>query len=455
MSDSQSPPSPALHELIALHKIIQSSDFGSWLWEPETDTLYVNAQYVRMLGYAEGAFPQHVSAWEALIHPDEREHVVRTQRSVLADPTLGDTFESRYRLRNALGEYVWILGRGFVLHRNETGLATRVSGMHISLKALEAAMEREMLQHERMRFALEACGDGLWDWNTENGEVYFSPRYAAMLDYAPENFPQHVSSWVSRVHPDDYTRTVEKQYAHILTPENGDHFECVYRFLAADGQYKWILGRGKVMRRDASGKATRIVGVHTDITEMRTTQEKLTKLLNHDSLTQLYSRYYFDALLEKLRVEDYPVSVIYADVDGLKLINDHMGHSHGDTLLRTAAELLRESMPYDATIGRIGGDEFAVLLLNCTAPDAQDVLLAVQQSLDAYNGEDKHMPVYVTMGLVTVEEVLPSHKLMAMADKAMLQNKHSQRQQRHARLKAWIEKTTGQKVNDTDPRTCL
>lgn len=453
--EPQSPSSPSLHELIALHRLILSSDFGSWLWEPETDALYVNEQYVRMLGYSVGSFPQHISAWEDLIHPEEREHVVRTQRSVLTGPTLGDSFESRYRLRNAAGEYVWILGRGFVLHRNAAGLATRVSGMHISIKALEAAMEKEMLQHERMRFALEACCDGLWDWNTENGEVYFSPRYATVLNYTPDSFPQHVSSWVSRVHPDDYSRTVEKQYAHVLIPENGDHFECVYRFLAADNEYKWILGRGKVIRRDATGKATRIVGLHTDITELRNTQEKLTKLLNHDSLTQLYSRYYFDSLLDQLCVADYPVSVIYVDVDGLKLINDYLGHSTGDQLLITAADILRESLPYDATIGRIGGDEFAVLLLNCTAPDAENILQATRQALDAYNADGTRMPVFITLGLVTAEKAIPAHKLMAKADKAMLYNKHNQRRLTHPRLKAWIEKTTGQAVNDTDIRTCL
>lgn len=449
MPESQTPASPSVHELIALHKLILSSDFGSWLWEPETDTLYVNAQYVHMLGYPVGSFPKHLSAWEELIHPEERERVVRTQRSVLINPALGDSFESRYRLRNAAGEYVWILARGFVMCRNAEGMATRVSGMHISLTALKAATEAEMLQYERMHFALEACGDGLWDWDVESGGVYFSPRYTSMMDYAPGNFPQHVSSWVSRVHPDDYNRTVEKQYAHVLTPESGDSFECVYRFLAADGQYKWILGRGKVIRRDANGKGTRIVGLHTDITEMRNTQDRLMKLLNHDSLTQLYSRYYFDALLEQLQGDNYPVSVIYADVDGLKLINDHMGHGDGDTLLRAAADLLREALPYDAIIGRIGGDEFAVLLHNCAASDAKEVLDAVQQALDAYNADDTRMPVYITMGLFTAEEEMPIHKLMAKADKAMLRNKHSQRQQAHARIKAWLKKTIGQAVSDT------
>ena len=441
-----------MHEQVALYNMVLASDFGSWLWEPETEALFFNVQYMEMLGYQAQQFPYHISTWEQLIHPDDRQKTIESQRMVLADPLLGDSFESRFRMLSASGEYVGILGRGFVICRNEKGAALRVSGMHIALKALEATVELEALQQDRMHFALDACGDGLWDWNAESGEVYYSPQYIAMLDYSPEDFPPHVHSWSSRVHPDDYASTVEKQYAYIATPDNGDVFECVYRFLDGKGRYRWLLGRGKVIRRDEQGRGTRIVGLHTDITTLRSTQERLTLMLHHDSLTRLHSRYFFDSMLEQLRGEDYPVSIIFADVDGLKLVNDYLGHAAGDSLLIDAAALLRVALPPHAVTGRVGGDEFAMLLRNCPAEEAQKMLESIEKSLHTQQAKFEAIPIYMALGLVTAEEEMPVHKLMALADKAMMFNKSSNRQERRVCLKAWIEKKTGQPVNGQDNR---
>lgn len=99
----------------------------------------------------------------------------------------------------------------------------------------------------------------------------------------------------------------------------------------------------------------RTVGLHTDITELKRTQDRLAFLVNHDTLTGLYSRYSFEQTFQSLTESDEPVSLIYADVDGLKLVNDNLGHNEGDALLTSAAQLLCESVRADDISARVGG----------------------------------------------------------------------------------------------------
>lgn len=441
-----------VNDILSIHNVLLSSDFGIWLWEPGTGTLYFNAQYMSMLGYEHTAFPFHISTWEQLIHPEDRAKTVHMQVELLADPAKGDSFESRFRFLAASGEYVWILGKGFVLCRDENGHAIRVSGMHVDLMNLTRSLDALATEHDRMTFALEAARDGLWDWNPETGDVYFSPRYISMLGYTEEEFPPHVDSWVKHVHPDDLKASVEMQYAHISNPHAGDMFECTYRFRAADGSYKWILGRGKVTRRNSQGVGTRVVGLHTDITELRETQETLSQLLNLDTLTRLYSRFFFDCALSSLQDQDYPASLIFGDLDGLKLVNDTMGHAAGDTLLVTAASLLRESVGRNTVVARLGGDEFAVLLRGCPEDKAADILERIQNTFDRHNAATADLPVFISLGVISAARPISGHRLLAMADSNMLCAKSRQRMANHMQLRLWIEEKTGQPITSVDPR---
>ena len=167
---------------------------------------------------------------------------------------------------------------------------TRVTGMHIDRNAGDALVHDFAMQHERMRLALEAARDGILDWTPATGEAYFSPRYLAMCGYIPADFPPHIDSWTKRIHPDDLDIAVNRQRELIDSPTHGDMYECIYRFRTIHGDYKWMLGRSKIIARDRNGKALRIIGLHTDITELRNRQESLTHLINHDTLTGLYSR---------------------------------------------------------------------------------------------------------------------------------------------------------------------
>ncbi|MBF0482373.1 MAG: PAS domain S-box protein [Desulfovibrionaceae bacterium] len=133
----------------------------------------------------------------------------------------------------------------------------------------QALAERE----ERFTLAMAASKDGIWDWNVSTGEVYYSPAYTAMLGYPGRTLPPHVDSWSDLIHPGDKAAALQ---ANMDCIENRrDDFTVEFRMRAADGDWRWILGRGKAIARDGDGRAVRLVGTHTDITELKRAGERL------------------------------------------------------------------------------------------------------------------------------------------------------------------------------------
>ena len=128
---------------------------------------------------------------------------------------------------------------------------------------------------ERLKFAMQGTTDGIWDWNFETDEVYFSERLETMLGYAVGSFPPNVEPWKRMIHPDDRDRVVKAVTTHLKG--DSDLYETEYRLKTKAGDWLWILDRGKVVKRDRDGKALRMVGAYTDISERKHVEEQLYK----------------------------------------------------------------------------------------------------------------------------------------------------------------------------------
>jgi diguanylate cyclase (GGDEF)-like protein/PAS domain S-box-containing protein len=223
----------------------------------------------------------------------------------------------------------------------------------------------EALRESEERYALAARGanDGLWDWNLKDNEIYFSPRWKSMLGYDDEEIGSSPEEWFKRVHPDDLQRVQEAVASHL--EGRTTHCENEHRMLHQNGTYHWMLNRGLAVR-DAQGKATRLAGSQTDITQGKVA----------DALTGLPNRLLFMDRLERAvknagRTKDYLFAVFFLDLDRFKVINDSLGHVMGDQLLVATARRLESCLrSTDAvarlgeghTVARLGGDEFTILL---------------------------------------------------------------------------------------------
>lgn len=128
---------------------------------------------------------------------------------------------------------------------------------------------------ERLSLALDAANDGLWDWDVNSGEAFFSPRYYTMLGYEPGGFEASYAEWRNRVHPDDQAR-VETLLSRYLEKEE-PAFEVEFRFRDKAGGWRWVLARGKAVGWSQEGRITRMVGTHVDINERKRAEEALEK----------------------------------------------------------------------------------------------------------------------------------------------------------------------------------
>ncbi|MBU2549424.1 MAG: PAS domain S-box protein [Proteobacteria bacterium] len=167
----------------------------------------------------------------------------------------------------------------------------------------------------RWRFALEGARDGVWDWNRQTGEVFFSQQWKAMLGYVDPEIENRLEEWDRRVHPEDRERCYQDLDRHFRgeTPV----YQNEHRLLCKNGEYKWILDRGRVVERDRNGEALRVIGTHTDISEpkrmeaaLRESEEKYRIIFNNE----IYAICIFE--LERYRLLD--VNEAYARLYGYR-----------------------------------------------------------------------------------------------------------------------------------------
>lgn len=120
---------------------------------------------------------------------------------------------------------------------------------------------------ERLKMVMEVAVDGIWDWKINEGEVFFDQRYYAMAGYAPDEFPASFEEWEKRVHPDDLSEAKIRLQAHIQGQT--DLYEAHFRFKSKADNWIWLKSRGKIFEWDTNGKPVRMIGTHTDISELK------------------------------------------------------------------------------------------------------------------------------------------------------------------------------------------
>ena len=146
-----------------------------------------------------------------------------------------------------------------------------------STKPVQRASQAEIIQalrqsEFRLRLALEANSEGVWDWNIPTGKAYFSERYARILGYESSEFPTDYAGWKELVHPDDFEMINQAHAAHI---HDGKEFCVEFRMRRKTGGWCWVRSRAIVIERDAGGNAIRMIGTHLDITEQKRAEEAM------------------------------------------------------------------------------------------------------------------------------------------------------------------------------------
>jgi PAS domain S-box-containing protein len=156
---------------------------------------------------------------------------------------------------------------------NMTNLISEMTQQKVEQKELNKTLKES---DERWQFAIEENGDGLFDWNVETNEVFYSKQWKAMLGFEDDEIENNFEEWEKRIHPDDKAAAYLDIQHHL--EGKTEIYNNEHRLLCKNGSYKWIEDRGKIISRTENNKPLRFIGTHRDITEQKKAKEKLTKL---------------------------------------------------------------------------------------------------------------------------------------------------------------------------------
>lgn len=399
-----------------------------------------------LTGYTADAIAGKV-LWDTFYLPIGLEEGREQVQKVFAGGRLqGDEREIRCADRSVC----YVLHSAYPLH-GANGRIIGAIGTFVDIsvrKRMESALLRS---RERFDLAVQGSKSGLWEWNLLNDEVYLSTQWKRMLGFSDEEFPNRISSWQERIHPDDLKAML--RLAQEYWAKRVSEFEIELRILHRDGTYRWIQMRG-IALWDEAGRAFRFAGSHTDITDRKlyeakvaeqvvliqentlalelqraelmalnrrlealATQDGLTGVKNHRALQE-----HLEATLQSSVRYGEPLSFMFIDVDDFKKYNDKYGHPAGDEVLRRVAKILQANVRNTDFVARYGGEEFAIVLTHTEMEGASEFGERLRKIIE--ESPWPHPPVTVSIGVSTRREDVVDRKQFVMeADIAMYASK--------------------------------
>lgn len=312
--------------------------------------------------------------------------------------------------------------------------------------------QRLVLSEERMAAAIEGGKLGVWDWLlTSQRFASLSERWLGMQGFeVDDDLPDSSEAWMARLHPED-RGDFEAALASHLKQET-PNFQCEVRLRHQQGHWVWVLISGHVVSWNAEGRAQRMVGVQQDISERKVMEQRLEELAMCDTLTGLANRRSFMQAIDREhgRVRRHPelsVGVLMLDIDHFKRVNDTHGHAAGDEVLKAFSQTIGDQLRESDIFGRLGGEEFAIVLPDTDLAGCQQVAEKVREAVAAMRVTlDSGVVVQITTS-VGLTHMLPADTrpdgALARADAALYQAKNQGRN----RVETFLVAT------ETDPST--
>lgn len=266
--------------------LLDNSPSLIWRCGPDAKCDWFNQTWLRFTGRSMSQ--ECGDGWAEGVHPEDLEGCFRRFREAFERR---EAFSLEYRIRRHDGEYRWIIDEGVPFAQPDGQFAgyigycfdvTERRQAEAELRRVNESLEQRVAERtlalqvseERMALAFQATQDGIWDWNLETGEVFYSRRWKSMLGYEESEIEHHVSAWRRLIHPDDLPYATEL-VAAVLRGER--EYVMEFRLRHKDGHYISVLSRGFPLRRSPDKRVVRIVGTHFDLTERKLAEQTLSE----------------------------------------------------------------------------------------------------------------------------------------------------------------------------------
>lgn len=405
---------------------------GVWAWNVQTGDVTFSSRFAQLLGCTRKDLGRRMEDWNARIHPDDRPTVTASFQAHLSGAT--PSFSSEHRARCQDGSWKWVLSRGTSVSHSADGRPLRMIGTYVDIsnqkqteEALRVSVQFQQAVFDSLSAQLAVLDrDGIVVQTNSAWRAYARAQgVAGGPDFTGGCYVQFLGRMTGEHQP-----TLRSALAGMAAVASGEvsHFQLPEPFLTPTDQ-RWF-NMTVTAVRDAQ---ERIVVSHEDVTALKLAELASQALANTDALTGALSRRKFLNLAEQelVRATRYqlPLMVLMLDLDNFKRVNDQHGHAAGDQVLqgfvRTVSDVLRES----DLIGRLGGEEFAVLLPNTTSEGGTALAQRIVESVRASPIEvaTQRIAYTVSIGGGCLNGETSFTALLSLADAALYRAKRAGR----------------------------
>jgi diguanylate cyclase (GGDEF)-like protein/PAS domain S-box-containing protein len=398
--------------------MVESSNDGVALVDGDYH-IYVNQKFLDIFGYEK---PEDIIGKSSymVIHPDDRKMVLEYNRKRQS----GEPVPAKY-------EFKGIRKDGTTVFIEVSVAKSTYNGKPVSLAYLRDVTERkqaeEMILNERKKFVTlsENAPFAMVLIDNTGNITYVNPKFKELFGYDIEDIPDG-RTWFKKAYPDpEYRKTVISAWVEDLKQSKaGQKRPRIFTLTCKNGKEKIV---NFVPVQLETGEH---VMSCNDITEQKRFEEKLQNMSITDELTGLYNRRgFFTLSQQQIKVAERAKNnmlLFFADLDKMKQVNDTLGHQEGDKALIEIATILKEVFRESDIIGRIGGDEFAVLAIDTTDETREVLIMRLHNTLDDYNRpEGRNYQLSLSTGIAHYDPEKPStlDELMAQADELMYEEK--------------------------------
>ena len=278
---------------------------------------------------------------------------------------------------------------GYEIGKLKQSFDVMIDNLNLTLISKEKLVSSE----ENLKIAQRIGKIGSWELMLNNNKVWASEE--AFNIYGLERKTEYIDLDVVQkmIFLDDADELREPLKNLIM---HGKSYDVTFRLNSLDGKTKYVNSKASLVKTKKDNEQ-KIVGIIQDITEVRNKELELEYSANNDFLTGIYNRRYYEDNLIKLDIEkNYPLTIVMADINGLKLINDAFGHKSGDDLLISAANIMRDSCRENDLLARIGGDEFVMVLPNTNESQTEKIIKDIKKKAEKVIIES--IPLSVSFG---------------------------------------------------------